>query len=243
MSREKAQQFLTEALGIDFPYVSMGKIDSLDLWGPTELMILQIYKENRDRWKIALDIGANLGLHSLLMAQLGWYVDAYEPDPGIFKMLGKNIYNNKFALARVNCHEAAVHATKRHKMNFIRVHNNLTGSHLEGFKDSYGPRDTIVVKTVNCADLWNKCDFAKIDSEGNEAELAKTMTAEHMKRLSCVMEVRNAQNAAALFLHFQSIGVPIWAQKIDWRQVNDVSDMPVINREGSIFVGHVGPWE
>jgi FkbM family methyltransferase len=241
MSRQKAQQFLTEALNIKLPYFSMGKIDSLDLFGPTELMILQLYKHNKSRWSVALDIGANLGLHSILMARLGWTVDAYEPDPGIFKMLVANLAANKSR--KVTAHEAAVHATTQSHMNFVRVHNNLTGSHLEGFKDSYGPRDTIIVNTVNCADLWNNHDFAKIDSEGNEAELSKTMTEEQMKWMSCVMEVRNETNAAAIFLHFQSIGVPIWAQKVDWQRVKDVSEMPKMNREGSIFVGHEAPWK
>ena len=241
MSRQKAQQFLTDALNIDFPYVGMGKIDSLDLFGPTELMILEIYRHNRDRWKFALDIGANLGLHSIMMAKLGWKVAAYEPDPDIYGKLCVNLTNNQVGPPQVIPWQMAVH-TSDGEANFVRVHNNLTGSHLEGYKDSYGPRNTIKVRTVDCRSIWPHVDFAKIDSEGNEAALAVTMTAEHMKRLSCVMEVRNAANAAALFLHFQSIGVPIWAQKIDWRQVKDVSEMPVINREGSIFVSHEGPW-
>lgn len=240
MSRQKAQQFLTEALGIELPYYPMGKIDSLDLFGPTELMILQLYKHNRDRWKFALDIGANIGLHSIIMAKLGWYVRAFEPDPEILKVLCENLKANN-VLSHVTADEAAVHSTFGGMMNFVRVHNNLTGNHLEGFKDSYGPRTTIRVRTVNSSTLWDT-DFAKIDSEGNEAALALTMLAEHMKRLSCVMEVRNEKNAAVIFDHFQSIGVPVWAQKIDWQQVTKIEEMPHLNREGSIFVGHDPPW-
>lgn len=238
MSRQKAQQFLTEALDIDFPYVSMGKIDSLDLFGPTELMILQIYKDNAKRWHNVLDIGANLGLHSILMSKLGWEVKAYEPDPDIFGMLSENLRNNH---SRVIPHRAAVH-TEDGKANFVRVHNNLTGSHLEGYKDSYGPRNTIEVITIDCKTLWPNADFAKIDSEGNEAALALTMTEEVMSHMSCVMEVRNEHNAVIIFDYFRGIGVPIWAQKIDWKQVRDFTEMPHINREGSIFIGHEPPW-
>lgn len=237
--RAKAQQFLTEALGITLPYYPMGRIDSLDLFGFTELMILQIYKENMGRWKRALDIGANIGLHSIMMAKSGFYVEAYEPQPDIFRELERNV---KKLTSRITIHQAAVHATKRHKMNLTVVENNLTGSHLEGFKDSYGPRHTIVVKTVNCVDLWPHFDFAKIDSEGNEAELSLTMDSLVMSHMDCVMEVRNETNAEKIYHHFKSIGVPIWAQKIDWNKVSRLDEMPRMNREGSIFVGHKGPW-
>lgn len=239
MSRQKAQKFLTDALNIEFPYVGMGKIDSLDLFGPTELMILELYKENKTRWNNVLDIGANLGLHSILMSKLGWNVRAYEPDPTIFNKLSLNLAHNK--CDSVTANQEAVH-TYTGEANFVRVHNNLTGSHLDGFKDSYGPRDTIKVRVVDCRTLWPGTDFAKIDSEGNEAELSRTMTSEDMSHMSCIMEVRNEENAAAIFVHFQSIGVPIWAQKVDWQRVKDVSEMPKMNREGSIFVGHQSPW-
>lgn len=240
MSRQKAQQFLTEALEINFPYFSMGKIDSLDLFGPTELMILQLYRDNRDRWKYVADIGANLGLHSILMARLGWYVDAYEPDPEIYRKLGDNLNANN-VWPQVTPHRLAVH-TETGTANFVRVHNNLTGSHLEGYKDSYGPRNTIKVATIDCRSIWPNVDFAKIDSEGNEAVLCQTMDRETMESLDCVMEVRNEANARTIFDHFTKMNVPIWSQKVGWRRVATVEEMPHINREGSIFVGMEPPW-
>ena len=48
-------------------------------------------------------------------------------------------------------------STENGEANFVRVHNNLTGNHLEGFKDSYGPRSTVIVPTVDekgAVTLW-----------------------------------------------------------------------------------------
>lgn len=245
MSREKAQAVLTECFGpfgpIRFPYVKMGKIDSLHLFGlDTEMPIFALYAHNRPKWKKVLDIGANLGLHSICLAKLGLEVDCFEPDPVHYEKLLENLAAN--CSNRVTPHRAAVH-TSNGTASFVRVLNNLTGNHIVGYKDSYGPRETIDVPMVDCRDLWKKADFAKIDCEGNEAELAKTMTAEVMSRMSCVMEVRNAQNAQELFEHFQNIGVPIWSQKTNWEQVKWIEDMPNQNREGSIWIGHKGPWD
>lgn len=238
MSRIKAQKFLTDALGIVLPYHSMGKIDSLDLLGTTELMILQMYRENQWKWRNVLDIGANIGLHSILMGKLGFDVIAYEPDPDTFQILKDNLASN--GIRNVLPIEAAVH-TKTGTADFVKVHNNLTGNHLAGYKDSYGPRTTIKVQTIDCHALWDGVDFAKIDCEGNEAELALTMTSEHMKQMSCVMEVRNEKNAEVIFEYFRNM-VPIWAQKIEWNKVERLEDMPKMNREGSIYIGHQSPW-
>ena len=243
MSRMKAQELLTEHLGpfgkINFPYYPMGRIDSLDLFGPSELMILKLYWDNRTRWKNVLDIGANLGLHSILMSKLGWTVRAFEPDPEHWPKLMDNLFAN--GVMTVAPFNVAVHTYDGDAM-FVRVLNNLTGNHIEGYKDSYGPRETVTVKVVDCRALWDGTDFAKIDSEGNEAELCATMTAADMAHMDAIMEVRNIENALKIMDHFQSIDVPMWSQKIEWGRVKSINDMPHKNREGSLFVGRNPPW-
>jgi hypothetical protein len=69
------------------------------------------------------------------------------------------------------------------------------------------------------------------------------MTAETMKHMDVVMEVRNGDNAGFIYRHFNSIDVPMWSQKTDWERVKRFEDMPHVNRQGSLFVGTRGPWE
>jgi FkbM family methyltransferase len=245
MSRERSQKILTDNFGpfgpIQFPYVQMGKIDSLHLFGlNTELAILAMYVANRHRWKKVLDIGANLGLHSICMARMGFTVRAYEPDPGHYERLCDNLVANRVS-SQVSPYMQAVH-TCMGSAQFVRVLDNLTGNHLAGYKASYGPTEEITVEMVDCKNLWPWADFAKIDSEGNEAELCLTMRLEDMDHMQAVMEVRNTENAHIIFDHFNRLGVPMWSQKIDWEQVKHFSDMPKVNREGSLFVGFRGPW-
>lgn len=244
MSRERAQDLLCDNFGpfgpIKLPFVQMGKIDSLHLFGDTELMILAMYWSHRNIWKNVLDIGANIGLHSICLARMGFEVKAYEPDPHHFSHLVENLALNQ--ANRVTPYCAAVH-TRDGSASFIRVLDNLTGNHLEGFKDSYGPRETIPVVTVDCRPLWKAADFAKIDSEGNEAELCLTMTKDDLSHLQAVVEVRNETNAKLIYDHFQSLEVPMWSQKMNWAEVDKLEDMPQMNREGSLWIGYSWPWE
>jgi FkbM family methyltransferase len=244
MSRERAQAILTENFGVfgplKFPYVRMGNIDSLHLFGEPELQIFALYHSHRGRWRTVLDIGANLGLHSILMARCGFVVKAFEPDFEHFERLLENLRDNDVE-SQVNASMAAVH-TQNGEANFVRVHNNLTGNHLEGYKASYGPRSTVIVPTVDCRPLWAWADFAKIDSEGNEADLLLTTTAQDMKHLQVVVEVRNERNARKIYEHFRELEVPMWSAKNDWLEVKAWDEMPAANREGPLFVGHSGPW-
>ena len=243
-SREHAQKLLCESFGywgkLDFPYVSMGRIDSLHLFGEPELTILALYHHNRKRWTHALDIGANLGLHSIIMARCGFRVLAYEPDFEHYDRLLANLERNGVASLVTAC-MAAVH-TQNGEAKFVRVHNNLTGNHLEGFKDSYGPRSTVIVPTVDASPLWSSCDIAKIDCEGNEAAVLATTMPRDWAHLSAIVEVRNEANALRIYKHCKECEVPMWAAKRDWKEVAIYGDMPKANREGPLFIGRRDPW-
>ncbi len=64
-----------------FPYFKMGKISSYHLLGLDELIIFAFYKhlKNKKVKKVA-DLGANIGMHSLVLDRLGYKVKSFEPD-------------------------------------------------------------------------------------------------------------------------------------------------------------------
>ena len=70
-----------------FPYFKMGAIDSVNLFALDELIMFSFYWINRSRYSRVLDIGANIGLHSIIMNFCGFQVRAFEPDPFHFEQL------------------------------------------------------------------------------------------------------------------------------------------------------------
>ena len=127
---------------ISLPYTKMGAIDSVDLFGLDELIIFSFYRANRGRYKRVLDIGANLGLHSMIMSRCGFQVRALEPDPWHYGLLKENLAAN--GASSVEPIQAAV-STADGEAQFVRVLGNTTGSHLAGSKDSYGEKETFAV--------------------------------------------------------------------------------------------------
>lgn len=218
---------------LSLPYTKMGAIDSCDLFGLDELIIFAFYHANRDRYKRAVDIGGNLGLHSLVLSRCGIAVDTFEPDPWHFELLSKNVDRNQ--ATNVTPHQAAV-SVEEGTAEFVRVLGNTTGSHLAGAKDSYGEKETFSVRTAAIAPLLAAADFAKIDAEGHEKNLLLAATPEIMASTDIMVEVGSYENAQAIFAHFQKMKINLFAQKIGWQAARSDLDLPTSHREGSLFI-------
>jgi FkbM family methyltransferase len=218
---------------LSLPYTSMGAVTSLDLFGLDELIIFSFYHRNRSRYRRVIDIGANLGLHSMIMGRCGFEVKAFEPDPSHFDLLKANLAAN--SISNVEAMAQAVSTTDG-KAEFVRVLGNTTGSHLAGSKSSYGEREYFTVSTTAVGPLFEWADFAKIDAEGHERDLLLSTSAEVFAHLDVMVEIGNDANAEAIFTHFQALDVRMFAQKIGWQPARRLADVPTSHREGSLFL-------
>src|SRR3990167_1772483 len=225
--------------GLNIPFVSFGAVTSDDLFCDNEQVIFDFYTANKDRYRRALDIGANIGVHSILMARQGWEVRAVEPDPVHYNELRTNLRQNCFPIPTVIWAAASDHEGKE---TFVRVKGNTTGSHLKGDKQSYGELEEFEVNVVDCRPLFDWADFAKIDCEGHEARLLLTVTPEQAAKTDFMVEVGNRKNAELIFLHFAKLPAKLWSQKTGWREVCGFTDMPIHHSEGALFIVREPPF-
>lgn len=218
---------------ISLPYFKMGAIDSLDLFGLDEMIIFAYYYNNRNKYKKVSDLGANIGLHSIIMSKAGYQVEAYEPDPTHIEMIGENFKLNSVGL--VNLNQVAVSDVDQ-KTKFVRVLGNTTSSHIAGAKDNaYGDLETYDVDVVSAKGIFKSSDFIKMDVEGEEVKIILSSIKEDWKNLDMIMEV-SEKTRGAIFNHLNSLGVNMFSQKQAWRKVEVVDDMPANYKEGSLFV-------
>lgn len=225
-----------------FPYHKMGAVDSLNLFDLDELIIFSFYWINRKRYHRVLDIGANLGLHSIILNKCGFEVHAYEPDPQHFEIQQRNIALNH--CSRVQAFNAAV-SNKSGELEFVRVLGNTTSSHLSGSKlNPYGDLERFPVKVEDIGLLIIWADLIKLDAEGHEKKILLSTTRDHWLNTDALVEIENEGNATAIYHHFTTLGVRLFSQKNNWQLVRDVDDMPTSYHEGTLFVTckNVMPW-
>jgi len=225
-----------------FPYHKMGAIDSLNLFDLDELIIFSFYWLNRNRYRRVADIGANIGLHSIILEKCGFEVHSYEPDPQHFEILQKNIKLNH--CLKIEAFNSAV-STKLGQAEFIRVLGNTTGSHLAGAKSNpVGQLDKFLVEIKPIAPIIEWANLLKIDAEGHEKEILLATSASDWLNTDAMVEVGNEDNAKNIFEYFNKMGIKLFAQKVNWQLVTDFEQMPISYRDGSLFItsGDKMPW-
>jgi len=219
---------------ISFPFYQMGAISSMDCFGMDELIIFSYYWARRNQYRRVLDIGANLGLHSILLAKSGYEVRAFEPDPIHFALLQENLSRN--GCTRATAFALAVSDEETDK-EFIRVLGNTTSSHIAGSKaNPYGELEKFSVKTTHIKEHIGWADLIKLDAEGHEKTILLATDREDWRHTDCILEVSSPENAEALYEHFMKLDTPLFAQKQQWKKVEKLKDMPNNYREGSLFI-------
>lgn len=228
---------------IVFPYFQMGNVDSLNLFDLDELIIFSFYWVNRARYHRVLDIGANIGLHSIMLDKCGYEVRSYEPDPTHFSILKRNLELNK--AVHVDPVNSAVSKTDG-ALEFVRVLGNTTGSHLAGAKKNpYGELERFPVKVEAIQSLIDWPDLIKLDAEGHEKEILLATTASNWSKVDALVEISGEDNARAVYDHFRGLGVNMFAQKNNWARVSKFEHMPFSHHDGTLFITsrNAVPWD
>lgn len=220
---------------INLPFFSMGNINSTHLFGLDELILFCFYLRNKDRYKKVADLGANIGLHSIIFTNIGFDVTSYEPDKKHFEKIKEN-FNLNCSSKKINIINKAI-STKKGQLEFIRINDNSTGSHLSGAKEKYyGEVEKTIVDTDAFKEIISNFDFIKIDVEGHEAEIILSTTFEDWDQTEAMVEVGSIKNSKLIYNFFRKSQVNIFAQKIGWKMVNSLDDMPLSYKDGSLFI-------
>ena len=225
---------LSKNCKFNFPFFEMGQINSKHLLNIDEMIIFAYYLKNFDKKKIVYDLGANIGLHSIILSKLVYKVNSFEPDPVHCKELKKNIKLNK--CNNINLFKKAVSTSKKN-VKFRIIENNSTGNHIDGDKKYiYGDTTVINVKTEKFLNIIKKANFIKIDIEGHERKIILSTKNNHWKKTDAFVEIGNKINSRDIFYHCKKIKLNIFSQMTGWKIVNKIKDMPRNYKQGSVFL-------
>jgi FkbM family methyltransferase len=215
--------------------IDFGSITSAHLFGLDELIIFAWYELNSSKYKKTLDLGANIGVHSMIMSKFGSKVTAYEPDPIHVGLFEQTMKDNTVEIYELRQKAIGVNSEK---LNFTRVLGNTTGSHLSGAKaNPYGELEEFEVEVDSIRDVvQEKYDFIKMDVEGYEVKLISSLESEDFTSMDIMLEIGTTENAAEMFSELKRLGIHAYSQKTNWNEVSKLEDLPTSHREGSLFL-------
>ena len=145
---------------------SFHKSMSLFGWEPFET---ELVKSNVKKNDITIDVGANIGYYTLLMAKIGAFVHSYEPEPNNFKLLSTNVHQNNFS-KYVTLNNKAV--SNFNGISKLFLSQNTPGEHKLNY-DRFQNEQFIEVPVTKIN--LDKINFAKIDAEGTELNVLRGM--------------------------------------------------------------------
>lgn len=132
-----------------------------------------------------IDIGAHIGRLSVYAATHGKVVYAYEPDKRNIAKLVENIQVNN--LKNLNYFEMAVNGTGEN-VTFYFSDNPSENSLFEKNKDlPHTEVKGVTLKNIFETNNINKCNFLKIDCEGAEYEILRTLPKEYFKKIDKIV--------------------------------------------------------
>lgn len=154
---------------------------SVYLFGAFEADVVAYYKSSLRKGSVALDIGANIGAHTLRMASLvetTGRVVAIEPTDWAFAKLTRNVKLNPDVAPQIKCVQGFVAAEERNSLpDDICSSWPLSDKDAGGLDSSMGrafPTTGARVVTLGrlCEEFsLSRIDLIKIDVDGNEIEV------------------------------------------------------------------------
>jgi FkbM family methyltransferase len=165
---------------------------------------VEIFRQIVRKDHIVVDIGANIGAHTLALSRLAKHVYAFEPVPKLYHAVCGMIALND--LDNVTACQVAV-SEREGRMSYLDIDwdqpNNFGGAYLTSFDGD---------RSVNVIPMTIPCHFMKIDVEGMELQVlkgAQDMIREYMPGL--YMENDRPERSEELIDFVRSLGyVPHW---------------------------------
>ena len=235
---------------------SQGNVSNKNLFGPHELTIFAVYERWLEYFSVNnsvngpicfCDLGANVGVHSILMSIRGCDCYCVEPIPDVVDCLKGNATSNSCHLEIV---EGAIVPTSytSSTVTFLQVLDNFTASTtaLTG-KKVYGDITGLSVSAVpitRVLELLPKSNalIIKVDIEGAEIDLlddlVEALDEMNFNAVRIVLEISNDDSRIAIYEISRKwrSRMRTYSDKTGFtREVADVEELPINWREGSAY--------
>lgn len=175
------RMFLEIASNIDRHCLSEGQFEK------GVITLLRELCTRKGRTELMIDVGANIGNHSIALADLFAQVHSIEPHPVLFHILQANILRNdagnitahQFGLASENTDAELAESMEHHELGRIRDRSVLPAEVFGLKNETFSKSHDVQLRSASefVGQFGDKLDkaFIKIDVEGMEQEIVETL--------------------------------------------------------------------
>ena len=144
-----------------------------------DLLISWLKNEGFDFSNTCIDIGANIGNHSLYFSNLFKKVISFEPNPRVYKLLALNAE----LVSNIECHEVAL-SDKNGVANISFNSTNMGGGSLSGGR---GGSTEVITSRLDDFEIEGNISVIKIDVEGHELNVLRGASETIQKNLPLIL--------------------------------------------------------
>ena len=125
---------------------------------------------------ICFDVGANVGIHAIQMANVSGKVYSFEPIPFIYRLLNENVSLNK--ISNIVLFNKALSNFKGESKIHLNLEGNFGASSIDNSTLKFRETDINVTTgdSIIASENIPHVDFIKIDVEGHEAKVCQGLT-------------------------------------------------------------------
>ena len=238
---------------IKYPITKMGNGSTVDLFSVEDIMLFACYWRDRTNFTNFIDIGANIGLHSIVAARCGYRIFAFEPSPKTFELAVAISEQNSLEIhipnslsfsdavknSNLSLYVQAAISDKNGVSQLVQFMQNPYGNHLKGRKDNlYGDIEEINVELIAANLVAKRDSLIKIDAEGADSEILSSILNGRDQRLNSKIFLCDWRNetrgklfkiAADQGLSFYNIFNPKFFLDLDALPKNHTADFVVLN--------------
>ena len=94
----------------------------------------------------------------------------------------------------------------------------------------------ITVKTVKVSKLIEKFDLIKIDIEGSESKVIRSISRKNFFSTDILVEIGTKKNAKEIFDFLQKNKIKSYSQKNNFKLISSLKEMPASHKEGLLLI-------
>ena len=208
-------------------YNKPGKFSSLDVFSLDELLLQVLFRRITCSDFVVWDVGANIGLHTILLSDLAKVVVAFEPDARHAKALKKNLTLNGITTVRV---VTKALYSKDGPLFFDNTNDNSSKAHIaeQGARIEGIRGDTLISDNPYLLPA-----IIKIDVEGQAHNVLIGMGTYLKKARYVICELHNEEESHYVYAILKSNGFRVLGQNMLWSEVYE-NNTPI-----SVWDGHI----